>query len=72
MPKPAEAKTEVKPAGGTPPPPREAPPAAAMAAADVELPAEHGKEADTDTDDETGNGAVGRKRRGIRLKQDLG
>jgi hypothetical protein len=71
-PKPAEARTEVKPAGGTPPPPRETPPAAAMAAADVELSAEHGEQADTDADDETGNGAVGRKRRGIRLKQDLG
>jgi hypothetical protein len=62
----------VKPAGGTPPPPRETPPAAAMAAADVELSAEHGEQADTDADDEAGNGAVGRKRRGIRLKQDLG
>ena len=71
-PKPAAARTEVKPAGGTPPPPRETPPAAAMAAADVELSAEHGEQADTDADDEAGNGAVGRKRRGIRLKQDLG
>jgi hypothetical protein len=75
MPKPAEAKTEVKPAGGTPPPPREAPPAPASAPAEskpaaVEMSAEHGEEADTD--DETSNGAVGRKRRGIRLKQDLG
>jgi hypothetical protein len=32
--------------------------------------AEHGE--DADTDEETSNGAVGRKRRGIRLKQDLG
>jgi hypothetical protein len=32
--------------------------------------ADHTEEADTD--EETSNGAVGRKRRGIRLKQDLG
>ncbi len=73
MPKPAEAKTEAKPAGGTPPPPRETPPAPAPAESkpvDVEMSAEHVDEADTD--DETSNGAVGRKRRGIRLKQDLG
>jgi multidrug efflux pump subunit AcrB len=71
-PPPAPAVAKAKPAGGTPPPPREAPPAAAMEVADAELPAEHVEVADTDTDDETGNGAVGRKRRGIRLKQDLG
>jgi len=78
-PKPAEARTEVEPAEGTPPPPREAPPVveekpvpAEKTAAEAGLPAEHREEADTDTDDEAGNGAVGRKRRGIRLKQDLG
>jgi hypothetical protein len=61
------------------PPPRETPPAAGPASApapakstpaEVGTPADHGEEADTE--DESSNGAVGRKRRGIRLKQDLG
>jgi len=66
-PKPAKDK----PAAGTPPPPREAPPTTTkMASAEVDSSADHGDEADTD--DESGNGAVGKKRRGIRLKQDLG
>lgn len=50
----------------------EKPVPAEKTAAEAGLPAEHREEADTDTDDEAGNGAVGRKRRGIRLKQDLG
>jgi hypothetical protein len=67
-PKPA---AEDKPPAGTPPPPREAPPKTAkMASAEVDSSADHGDEAETD--DESGNGAVGKKRRGIRLKQDLG
>jgi hypothetical protein len=41
-----------------------------MASAEVDSSADHGDEAETD--DESGNGAVGKKRRGIRLKQDLG
>jgi hypothetical protein len=60
-----------KPAAGTPPPPPEKPtPKAEPATANAGTPADHGEEADTE--DETSNGAVGRKRRGIRLKQDLG
>jgi multidrug efflux pump subunit AcrB len=67
-----------KPAAGTPPPPRETPTVAGPAASTpvenastkVGTSADHTEEADTD--EETSNGAVGRKRRGIRLKQDLG
>jgi hypothetical protein len=67
-----------KPAAGTAPQPQDKPtPAAGPAPAPVEnasaktdTSADHADEADTE--DETSNGAVGRKRRGIRLKQDLG
>jgi multidrug efflux pump subunit AcrB len=76
-PKPAEVEAKEKPAAATSPPPREAPTAVASTVTSAEIPpadagksAERGEEADID--EETGNGAVGRKRRGIRLKQDLG
>jgi hypothetical protein len=52
---------ETPPSGGTPPPPREAPPAAAS---------EPEKAADESAAEDTESG-VSKKRRGIRLKQDL-
>jgi multidrug efflux pump subunit AcrB len=58
---------ETSPGGGTPPPPRETPPQAEQAAS--------GSDATVvDNDSESGSepdDAVGKKRRGIRLKQDL-
>jgi multidrug efflux pump subunit AcrB len=58
---------ETPPAGGTPPPPRETPPQAQQAAVGKDTTvAEGGSESDSESD-----GTVGKKRRGIRLKQDL-